>query len=76
MKTMRHLLVGVAGACVATICPIALAQSADYPTKLIKIVVPFPAGGATDIMTRNIAQKLNEVWKQPIVVDNKPGAKA
>jgi tripartite-type tricarboxylate transporter receptor subunit TctC len=74
MKTMRHVVMGIAGACVVTMCPLALAQSADYPTKLIKIVVPFPAGGATDIMTRNIAQKLNEVWKQPIVVDNKPGA--
>ncbi len=74
MKTIRHLVMAIAGAYIALTHPIALAQSADYPSKLIKIVVPFPAGGATDIMTRNIAQKLNEAWKQPVVVENRAGA--
>ncbi|MBF8254253.1 MAG: hypothetical protein HW373_948 [Deltaproteobacteria bacterium] len=74
MKTLRHLVMAIAGACTVLTHPIALAQSAAYPSKLIKIVVPFPAGGATDIMTRNIAQKLGEVWKQPVVVENRAGA--
>src|SRR5450759_5453578 len=74
MKTLRHLVTAIAGACIALAYPIAHAQSAGYPTKLIKIIVPFPAGGATDIMTRNIAQKLNEAWKQPVMVENRPGA--
>jgi len=53
----------------------ALAQGAvSYPGKAIKIVVPFPPGGATDVMTRNIAQKLSDAWKQPVVVENRPGA--
>lgn len=49
-------------------------SAASYPSKVIKIVVPFSAGGGTDLMARNIAQKLNEIWKQPVVVENKTGA--
>ncbi|MGZ5032133.1 MAG: tripartite tricarboxylate transporter substrate binding protein [Usitatibacter sp.] len=72
---MRHLAAAVAGACFALTHAIALAQgAASYPSKLIRIIVPFPPGGATDIMTRNIAQKLSESWKQPIVIENRPGA--
>ncbi|MET4576538.1 Bug family tripartite tricarboxylate transporter substrate binding protein [Ottowia thiooxydans] len=50
----------------------AVAQA--YPTKAITIVVPFPAGGTLDNLTRSIAQKLGENLKQPVLVDNKPGA--
>ena len=74
MKTLRHLVTAIAGACMLLAHPIAHAQNAGYPTKLIKIIVPFPAGGATDIMTRNIAQKLNEAWKQPVMIENRGGA--
>ena len=50
----------------------ALAQT--YPTKPIRIVVPFPPAGSADLLSRTIGQKLTAVWGQPIVVDNRPGA--
>ena len=53
----------------------ALAQD-HYPNKAIKVVVPFPAGGATDILTRGITEKLSQKLNQPIVIENKPGAGA
>lgn len=49
----------------------ALAQS--YPTKPIRIIVPFPPVGAADLLTRTIGQKLTEAWGQQIIVDNRPG---
>lgn len=53
-----------------------LAHAQDYPSKAVRIVVPFPAGGTTDILSRAIGQRLTEQWKQPIVIDNRPGAGA
>lgn len=50
----------------------AAAQQA-YPNKLIRIIIPFPPGGATDILARLIGRKLNDSWGQPVIVDNRPG---
>ena len=50
----------------------AVAQA--YPSKPIKMIVPFPAGGTTDIVARIIAQKMTESMGQPVTVDNKGGA--
>jgi tripartite-type tricarboxylate transporter receptor subunit TctC len=51
------------------------AQSvANYPNKPLKIVVPFPAGGTSDVLARIFGQKMTEHWGQPVVVENRPGA--
>jgi tripartite-type tricarboxylate transporter receptor subunit TctC len=48
--------------------------AADYPSRAIKMVVPFAPGGGTDVLGRIIAQRLAEKWGQPVVVENQPGA--
>ena len=50
------------------------ASAQAWPTKPVKIVVPFTAGSATDILARTFGQKLSEYWGQPVVIENHPGA--
>jgi tripartite-type tricarboxylate transporter receptor subunit TctC len=59
-------------ACLALLPGLALAQ--PYPAKTVRMIVPFPAGGATDVVARLLAQKLSEVWSQAVVVENRTGA--
>jgi tripartite-type tricarboxylate transporter receptor subunit TctC len=48
--------------------------AADFPTKTVRIVIPFSAGGAPDVLLRLITPHLSEKWKQPVVIENRPGA--
>lgn len=50
------------------------AAAQTYPAKPIKIVVPFPAGGTSDVLARLIGQKMSENWGQPVLIENKPGS--
>ena len=49
------------------------ARAESYPSGTVKLIVPVPAGGVTDTMARIVAQRLTELWGQPVVVDNRPG---
>lgn len=69
-KTLAMTAV-LATACLAG--PLA-AQTTDFPNKPVRIVVPFPPGGATDITARVVAEKLSAKWGQAVVIDNKAGA--
>jgi len=60
--------------CLAFLLAAGFANAQSWPTRPVKIVVPFPAGGPTDVMTRVLAEKLAHSLGQPVVVDNKPGA--
>ncbi len=69
MKRMLQTLIGVMLACAA-----AVASAQTYPTKAVRVVVPYPAGGYYDLLARVIGAKLAETWSQPFVVENRVGA--
>jgi len=71
--------IAVLGLAVTLAAAHATAQPADplaqnYPNRPVRMIVPFPAGGPTDILARVVTQRLSEVWGQPVVVENQPGA--
>lgn len=67
-----RLFIGIAALCAAIFSAGAAAQA--YPTKPVKLVVGFAAGGPTDVLARLLGEKLGASWGQPVIVDNRPGA--
>lgn len=76
MNTLQHFSHRVAlaaGMALAILAPAASAQ-VGWPDKPVRIIVPTAAGSGSDLITRALAQKLSEMWKQPVTVDNRAGA--
>ncbi len=76
IDNMRVAISATLVACVVLVGLCILSQPASaqsYPNRRITFVVPYPAGGATDVSARLLASKLSESWKQPVVVENKSG---
>ena len=69
---MRTVFAGIAAVMLAVVAASAVAQS--YPSRLIRLIVPFPPGGAVDLLGRGVAQQLGEQTGQSVVVDNRGGA--
>lgn len=67
----RFFMAVLGGVLSALVGPVA---AQNYPVKPIKIVVPFPAGGTSDVLARIVGQKMTERWGQPVVVENRPGS--
>jgi tripartite-type tricarboxylate transporter receptor subunit TctC len=73
MTERRHCLIVLAAAACGVALP-AWGQAPAYPTKLVRLVVPYSAGGIADVMGRLIAQPLGQIYGKPVIVENKPGA--
>src|SRR5262249_58548052 len=74
-KHSSGMMAAVLGAAVALVSADAQAQTAaSYPEKTVRIIVPFPAGGATDILARLVAERLGGAFGRPAVVENVSGA--
>src|SRR3954454_15808408 len=65
---------GILASLIATLTATWAASAQDYPTRPVRIVVPFPAGGTADAMPRLVGDFLSRKWGHPVVVDNRPGA--
>ena len=72
--TRARRLAGAAMLAAASLGAVATPAAADYPDRPLRIIVPFAAGGATDVIARTVAQSMSTRLGQPVVVENKAGA--
>ncbi|HZZ92888.1 MAG TPA: tripartite tricarboxylate transporter substrate binding protein [Usitatibacter sp.] len=70
--TLRTALAALAAACLS-FAPAAFAQD-RYPSRQVTLVVPYPPGGSNDVFARELAKRLSDAWKVPVIIDNRPGA--
>jgi tripartite-type tricarboxylate transporter receptor subunit TctC len=73
-RLLGRWLLGLGVALSALLAALPTARAQTYPTRAVKIIVPFPAGGTADIMPRVVGDWLSRKWGQPVVIENKPGA--
>ena len=71
---MQRRLLLQAGTAAAALTAFPLVRAQSWPSGPIRIVVGFPPGGGADALARVVGEKLGTLWKQPVVIDNKPGA--
>lgn len=74
MNLFRLSCLALISATLACISLPAAAQSTSFPTRSVRLVVGFPPGAGNDLIARAVANRLAEIWKQPVVVENRPGA--
>jgi tripartite-type tricarboxylate transporter receptor subunit TctC len=74
MRPIIHLAASFALALTAAFGVSSSSLAQDYPKRLVRIVVPYPAGGGVDALARPLAEELAKKWQQPVIVENKPGA--
>jgi len=58
----------------ACLVPVQAGAAETYPSRPLRLIVPYPAGGTNDVLARMVGQKLTETWKEQVVIDNRPGA--
>lgn len=73
-RLLGMALAGCAAALLAAVPAISFGQAADYPTKPVRIIVPFGPGGSTDQLARLVAERLSQAWNRQFVVENRAGA--
>jgi tripartite-type tricarboxylate transporter receptor subunit TctC len=67
-------IVAVVGALLALPACVPEAAAEEFPSRVVRLVVPYPAGGGVDNLARPLADRLSQVWNQPVIIENKPGA--
>jgi len=73
ITALRAILLVLAGMLASLLGPSPAASADAYPNQVVRIVVPFSAGSITDGLARILADKLAELWKQQVIVENRPG---
>jgi len=74
---MTTLLRAVSCAATLALCALltlSAANAQSYPTRTVTLINPYPPGGGADVVARALARELNEIWRQPVIVESKPGA--